>query len=125
RPFSPDRPDRSLSEDQDHHRTRYDRKGKAALPKEKKMKTPEFKNLKEERTFWDTHDATDYLDDFEEAPDVVFAREKKAVLSLRLEPKISRKLREMAIQEGLQPTAYARMLIIQGLRERIVNRQGQ
>ena len=89
------------------------------------MKTPEFKNLKEERTFWDTHDATDYLDDFEEAPNVVFAREKKAVLSLRLEPKISRKLREMAIQEGLQPTAYARMLIIQGLRERIVNRQGK
>jgi len=89
------------------------------------MKTPEFKNLKEERTFWDTHDATDYLDDFDEAPDVVFAREKKAVLSLRLEPKISRKLKEMSIQEGLQPTAYARMLIIQGLRERIKNRQGQ
>ena len=89
------------------------------------MKTPEFKNLKEERTFWDTHDATDYLDDFEEAPDVVFAREKKAVLSLRLEPKISRKLKEMALQEGLQPTAYARMLIIQGLRERISKRQGQ
>jgi hypothetical protein len=56
---------------------------------------------------------------------VVFVREKKAVLSLRLEPKISRKLREMAMQEGLQPTAYARMLIIQGLRERIVNRRGQ
>jgi len=89
------------------------------------MKRPEFKNLKEERTFWDTHDATDYLDDFEEAPDVVFVRERKAVLSLRLEPKISRKLKEMALQEGLQPTAYARMLIIQGLRERIGNRQGQ
>ena len=89
------------------------------------MKTPEFKNLKEERAFWDTHDATDYLDEFEEAPDVVFTREKKAVLSLRLEPKISRKLKEMALQEGLQPTAYARMLIIQGLRERISKRQGQ
>ena len=89
------------------------------------MKTPEFKNLKEERAFWDTHDATDYLDDFEDAPDVVFAREKKSVISLRLEPKVSRKLKEMAILEGLQPTAYARMLIIQGLRERIGNRQGQ
>ncbi len=89
------------------------------------MKTPEFKNLKDERAFWDTHDTTDYLDDFEAAPDVVFAREKKAVLSLRLEPKIARKLKEMAIQEGLQPTAFARMLIIQGLRERIANRQGQ
>jgi len=75
------------------------------------MKTPEFKSLKEERTFWDTRDATDYLDDFEEAPNVVFARGEKAVLSLRLKPKISSKLREMTIQEGLQPTAYARMLI--------------
>jgi hypothetical protein len=87
------------------------------------MKAPEFKSLKEERTFWDTHDATDYLDDFEEAPNVVFARGKKAMLSLRLEQKISNKLREMATQEGLQPTAYARMLIIQGLRERIGKRQ--
>jgi hypothetical protein len=52
-------------------------KRNAALATEKKMKTPEFKNLKEERTFWDTHDATDYLDDFEEAPDMIFAREKK------------------------------------------------
>ncbi len=88
------------------------------------MKTPEFKNLKEERAFWDTHDATDYLDDFEEASNVVFARGKKAVISLRLEPKISNKLKEMAIQEGLQPTAYARMLIIQGLRARIGKKTG-
>ena len=29
------------------------------------MKTPKFKNINEERKFWETHDSTDYLDDFE------------------------------------------------------------
>ncbi len=38
------------------------------------MKTPKFENLKDEREFWDKQDSTDYLDDFEEAGNVVFAR---------------------------------------------------
>jgi len=59
------------------------------------MKTPKFENLKDERNFWDKQDSTDYLDDFEEAGNVVFARSKKDVISLRLEPKISNKLKEI------------------------------
>ena len=43
------------------------------------MKIPKFKNTKEERKFWDTHDSTDYLDDFEDTKDVVFVRPKKQV----------------------------------------------
>ena len=84
------------------------------------MKVPKFNNLKEERTFWDTHDATDYTEDFEVAEDVVFVRPKKEVISLRLDPKIVRKLRELADEEGLPPTTYARMLIVKGIRERIL-----
>jgi predicted DNA binding CopG/RHH family protein len=83
------------------------------------MKTPKFENLKDEREFWDKQDSTDYLDDFEEAGNVVFARSKKDVISLRLEPKISNKLKEIAHQEGLPPTTFARMLIIKGLREKL------
>jgi len=82
------------------------------------MKVPKFRNLKEEREFWDTHNSTDYLDDFEEAKDVVFVRPKKEVMSLRLDPNIVKKLRELADKEGLPPTTYARMLIIKGIRER-------
>ncbi|MCD6296975.1 MAG: hypothetical protein J7M30_07460 [Deltaproteobacteria bacterium] len=82
------------------------------------MKIPKFKNLKEERSFWDTHDTTEYLDDFEVAEDVIFVRPKKEVISLRLDPNIVRKLREIADKEGLPPTTYARMLIIKGIRER-------
>jgi len=84
------------------------------------MKTPKFKNLKKEREFWDSHDSTDYLDDFEPAKDVVFVRPKKQVISLRLDPNILKKLRELADEEGLPHTTYARMLIIKGIRERAV-----
>ena len=84
------------------------------------MKVPKLKNLKEEREFWDTHDSTDYLDEFEVAEDVVFVRPKKEVISLRLDPKIVRKLKELADKEGLPPTTYARMLIVKGIREKAV-----
>lgn len=87
---------------------------------DKKMKAPKFKNLKEEREFWDTHDSTDYLDDFEVAEDIVFVRPKKEVISLRLDPNIVKKLRKLADKEGLPPTTYARMLIVKGIRERTV-----
>ena len=84
------------------------------------MKAPKFKNLKEERKFWDTHDSTDYLDDFEVAEDVVFVRPKKEVISLRLDPNTLKQLRKLADKEGLPPTTYARMLIVKGIQERAV-----
>lgn len=84
------------------------------------MKAPKFKNLKEEREFWDTHDSIDYLDDFEVAEDVVFVRPKKEVISLRLDPNIVKKLRKLANKEGLPPTTYARMLIVKGIQERAI-----
>jgi len=84
------------------------------------MKVPKFKNLKEEREFWDTHNSTDYLDDFEVAKDVVFVRPKKEVISLRMDPNLVKRLRELADKEGLPPTTYARMLIVKGIRERAV-----
>ena len=82
------------------------------------MKVPKFKSLKEERDFWDTHDSTDYHDDFKVTKEVVFVRAKKEVISLRLEPKVIQKLRELADKEGLVPTAYARMLIVKGVQMR-------
>ena len=82
------------------------------------MKLPKFKNLKEERKFWEEHDSTDYLNDFEEVKGVVFVRPKKQVISLRLEPQVINKLKELADKEGLKPTTYARMLIIRAIRDK-------
>ena len=81
------------------------------------MKVPKL-NVKEERKFWDSHESTDYLENFEEIKDVVFVRPKKQVISLRLEPQIINKLKELAHQEGLPPTTYARMLIIKAIRNK-------
>jgi len=82
------------------------------------MKVPKFKNVREEREFWDSHDSSDYLDDFKETKDVVFVRPKKQVISLRLEPQVINKLRKLAEKEGLPPTTYARMLIMQAIRNK-------
>jgi len=82
------------------------------------MKVPKFKNLKEEREFWDTHDSTDYHDHFKVTKNVVFVRPKKEVISLRLEPTLIRRLRELADKEGLPPTTYARMLIVKSIQAR-------
>ena len=79
------------------------------------MKVPKFKSLKEEREFWDTHDSTDYHDDFKVTKNVVFVRPKKEVMTLRLEPRLITKLRELADKEGLPPTTYARMLIVKSI----------
>lgn len=79
------------------------------------MKVPKFKSLKEERDFWDTHDSTGYHDEFRMTKKVVFVRPKKEVISLRLEPKVIQRLRELADKEGLPATAYARMLIVKGI----------
>jgi predicted DNA binding CopG/RHH family protein len=49
------------------------------------------------------------------AEDVIFVRPKKEVISLRLDPKIVKKLKELADKEGLPPTTYARMLIVKGI----------
>jgi predicted DNA binding CopG/RHH family protein len=80
------------------------------------MKVPKFRNLKEGRGFWDTQESTNYHDDFELAKDVVFVRPKKEVISLRLEPQVIHKIKEVADREGVSPATYARMLIIRGLR---------
>jgi len=82
------------------------------------MKVPKFKNVKEERQFWDSQESTDYLDDFKETKDVVFVRPKKQVVTLRLEPQLINKLKELADKEGLPPSTYVRMLIIRAIRNK-------
>jgi hypothetical protein len=80
------------------------------------MKVPKFKNVKEERKFWDDHESTDYLDDFEEAKDVVFVRPKKQVISLRLEPQVINKwislVRPQSPRRGRRPNSIASHLPI-------------
>jgi len=62
--------------------------------KKKKKKLPYFKTAKEEANFWDTHDVTDYLDQFDRVDDLfvlapslqkkIMDRAKKRLVSIRL-----------------------------------------
>lgn len=62
-----------------------------------KNKIPEFKNENEERTFWASHDSTDYIN-WKKAKKIVFADLKPSVkaISLRLPESMLDELRLLA-----------------------------
>lgn len=62
-----------------------------------KKKTPKFKNEKEERSFWASHDSTEYVD-WKKGKKVIFANLKPSVksISLRLPESMLDKLRLLA-----------------------------
>lgn len=45
-------------------------------------KIPRFRSEQEERHFWDTHDSTDYLDEFEDDFDTIFVRPENGIVEL-------------------------------------------
>lgn len=74
-----------------------------------------FKTLKEEASFWDTHDAIDVL-----GKDIKtgFHRANKTdTLTIRFEFHDIQKLREQAVNLGIGPTTLARMWIMEKLRK--------
>jgi hypothetical protein len=72
-----------------HHGAPHDGKGKARLhqeaPNEMSKKVPEFHSEAAEATFWDKHDATEFLDDLAEDCDTVFVRPEAGVIELSKE----------------------------------------
>ncbi|MCD5407981.1 BrnA antitoxin family protein, partial [Candidatus Bipolaricaulota bacterium] len=80
---------------------------------------PEFKSLREEAEFWDTYDTTEFLDEFEEADDVVFVRPKMQVVSLRLEREFVERLKAYAQKIGVPYTTLIRMWIIKSFKREI------
>lgn len=45
-------------------------------------KLPKFKSEQDEARFWDSHDSTDFLDEFQDDPNLVFVRPESAVIEL-------------------------------------------
>ena len=78
-------------------------------------KIPKFKNLDDEREFWDTHDTTDYIDDLEEVKDVRFVRPPKTVMTLRVEKSVVDVLKRMAKRSGIRYTSLARLWLVERL----------
>lgn len=82
----------------------------------KKSKIPEFKSLEEEARFWDTHDITDFKDEFKDV-EMVFDLEKpkEETLVIRLQNSVKKKLEKTARNKGINLSTLARMWIIERL----------
>lgn len=81
-----------------------------------KNKIPEFKSLEEEVEFWDTHDTTDFEDEFKPLR-VRVARNLKHIFSVRFEGKTLSDLDAEAEKKGLGTGALIRMWVKERLQE--------
>ena len=82
----------------------------------KKSRIPEFANREEEAEWFDTHDMSDYQDEFKTMK-VRFAKNLSQGITIRLDLKTLAKLRTQAHEKGLGPTTLARMWILEHLKE--------
>jgi len=79
-----------------------------------KSRIPKLKNIQEEAEFWDTHDTTDFEDEFKTVK-VRFAKNLSEGVTVRFDPVTSNKLRVEAHQKGIGPTTLIRMWILERL----------
>lgn len=89
-----------------------------------RRRIPEFGSIQEEAEFWDTHDTTDFEDEFKPVK-VHFAKNLSEGITIRFDPETLAELRKQARQKGMGPTTLARMWILEQLRaERDARHQG-
>ena len=84
-----------------------------------KIKTiPKFNSYKEEATFWDTHDFTDYLDVTEPVKMVYEPKdENKEVMTIRVTPTLKKEVKKKAEEYAISPSTLMRMWVVDKLRE--------
>lgn len=75
---------------------------------------PEFASIQEEATFWDSHDSTEFEDEFVPVNLVVEAQLSEHV-TIRLDDACFKKLRERAKEEGLNVEALAHRWVLERL----------
>ena len=81
----------------------------------KRVKIPKFKSVEEERKFWDTRSAVDFLDELEFV-DVKFVKKKPMVtLSFRIEENRAKELKELAKRMNIPYTVLIREIIDKAL----------
>ena len=77
---------------------------------------PKFKNLKEEREFWDTHTIVDYLDELKETTEITFEKPPlKRNFQMRLDDATIGKLKKLARLKDV----YVSTLIRNWIREHL------
>ncbi len=81
----------------------------------KKNTIPRFKSDKEAATFWDSHDFSDYIKDTASADDVMFQRDQKETLSIRLGKNQVKEIKRIAHRVGLGHTSLIRSWVTERL----------
>jgi hypothetical protein len=81
-----------------------------------KGQIPECKTLEEEAAFWDTHDTTDFEDEFRPVR-VRVAKNLTEPVTFRLDAETLAELRARAKEMGIGPTTLARMWVLERLRK--------
>lgn len=76
-------------------------------------KIPKFKSDKEAAEFWDTHSLADYEEDLKPAKNIVFVRPERQIVSLRLDTKVIKALKQLASKKGLGYSPLLRMWILE------------
>lgn len=81
---------------------------------QQKNKIPKFRNRKELANFWDTHEASDYLDDLTPV-DLTFdlARPKEETVMFRLDGRVKQYLASLARNKGLSTSSLLRMWVME------------
>lgn len=84
------------------------------MPKLKKI--PKFKNLSEEKTFWERHDSSLYLD-WSKAKRTIFPNLKPSTktISLRLPENLLNAIKTLANKEDVPYQSLIKMLLFQAL----------
>ena len=84
----------------------------------KKSRIPEFKTIEEEAEFWDTHDTTDYEDEFKPVK-VRFADKLFDRVTIPVDADTLAQLDTLAREQELNATALARRWVLERLEQEI------
>jgi predicted DNA binding CopG/RHH family protein len=83
---------------------------------DKPSRIPKFNNYAEEAEFWDTHDFTEFNDEFKPVK-VRFAKNLSGSLNIRLDPESLEEIRKQAHEKGIGPTTLVRMWVLEHLKD--------
>src|SRR5947209_1683534 len=97
-----------MNEQQDYQGPKYPTEAHGAIPA--------FHSIEEEAEFWDTHDTTEFEDEFTPVK-VRFAKNLSEGFKVRFDPETANEIRIYAHEKGVGPTTLIRMLVMKALRQ--------
>ncbi len=83
--------------------------------KRKKSRIPRFKSYEEEVEWWDTHDTTEFEDEFKPVK-LEFVRPLQHILGVRMDGKTLTQLTKLSAKLGVGPSTMVRMWIMEKLK---------